>query len=41
MDDKNTADMVYLEFAKAFGSVNHKFLLAKFESFGLRDKVIQ
>ncbi len=39
MDDKNTTDVVYLDFAKAFESVNLVFLLAKLESFGLCGKV--
>ncbi len=39
MDDGSTADAVYLNFSKAFGLVNHRFLLAKLESFGLREKV--
>ncbi len=34
MDDRNTADVVYLDFAKAF-------LLAKLESFGLCEKVVR
>ncbi len=41
MNDGNTADVVYLDFAKAFDSVNHRFLLAKFESFGLCEKVVR
>ncbi len=41
MDDGNTADVVYLYFAKAFDSVNHRFLLAKPELFGLCDKVVR
>ncbi len=39
MDDGNTADVVYLDFGKAFDSVNPRYLLAKLESFGLCDKV--
>ncbi len=41
MDDGNTADVVYLDFAKALDSVYHRFLLAKLESFGLCDKVVR
>ncbi len=41
MDDGNSADVVYLDFAKAFGSVIHRFLLAKLESFGLCDKAVR
>ncbi len=29
MDDGNSAGVVYLDFANTFGSVNHRFLLAK------------
>ncbi len=41
MNDGNTADVVYLDFAKAFASVNYRFLLAKLESFGLCEKVVR
>ncbi len=41
MDDGNTADVVYLDFAKAFDSINHRFLLANFESFDMCDTVAQ
>ncbi len=41
MDDGNTADGVYLDFAKAFDSVKHRFLLARLESFGLCAKVVR
>ncbi len=33
--DGNTADVVYLDFAKAVKWVNHRLLLVKLESFGL------
>ncbi len=33
MDGGNTAGMVYVDFAKAFNSVNRRFLLTKRESF--------
>ncbi len=41
MDDGNTADNVYLDFGKAFDSVNPRYLLAKLESFGQCDKVVR
>ncbi len=41
MDDGNTADVVYLGFATAFVSVNHRFFLAKLESFGLCEDVVR
>ncbi len=39
--DGNTADVIHLYFAKEFDSVNHGFLLAKLESFGLCDIVVR
>ncbi len=33
MDEAHTVDVIYLGFAKAFDSVNHRFLLAKMKSF--------
>ncbi len=38
MDDSNTADVVYVDFAKPFDFVSHRFLLSKLESFGLPEK---
>ncbi len=38
MDDGNTADVVYLDIPNSFDSVNHRFVEAKLESFGLCDK---
>ncbi len=29
IDEGHTVDVIYLDFAKAFDSVNHRFLLAK------------
>ncbi len=41
MDDGDTVDVIYLDFAKAFDSVNHSFLLAKMKSFGPDDVVVR
>ncbi len=39
MDEGQTVDVIYLEFAKAFYSVKNRFLLGKKTSFGLDDFV--
>ncbi len=41
IDDGHTVDVIYLDFAKAFDSVNHRFLLAKMNSFDLGDVVVR
>ncbi len=41
MDESHTVDVIYLDFAKAFDSVNHRFLLAKMKSFGLGYVVVR
>ncbi len=41
MDEGDTVDVIYLDFAKAFDSVNHKFLLAKMKSFGIGGVVVR
>ncbi len=41
MDDWHTVDVLYVHFAMAFASVIHRFLVAKFESFGLCQKVVR
>ncbi len=41
MDERHTVDVIYLDFAKAFASVNHRFILAKMKSFGLGDVVVR
>ncbi len=41
MDEGDTVDVIYLDFAKAFDCVNHRFLLAKMKSFGLGDAVVR
>ncbi len=35
MDEGHTVDVIYLDVAKAFDSVNHRLLLTKMSSFGL------
>ncbi len=37
MDEGHAVNVIYLDFAKAVDSVNHRFLLAKMKSFGLGD----
>ncbi len=41
MDVYHTVDVMYLDCAKAFDSVKHRFLLAKMKSFGLGDVVVR
>ncbi len=41
MDEGHTVDVIYLDFAKAFDSVNHRFPLAKMNSFGLGDVAVR
>ncbi len=41
IDDRNTADAVHIDFAKAFDAVNHGFLFEKVELFGLFGKVLR
>ncbi len=40
MHEGHTVDLVYLDFAKAFESVNHRFLLPKQKSFGVDGAVL-
>ncbi len=40
LDEGHTVDLVYLDFAKAFDSVNHRFLLAKLKSSGIDGAVL-
>ncbi len=35
LDEGHTVDLVYLDFANAFDSINHRFLLAKLKSYGI------
>ncbi len=41
MDEDHTVDVIYLNFVKAFDSVNHRFLLAKMEAFGIGGVVVR
>ncbi len=41
MDEGHTIDVIFLELAKAFDSINHSFLLAKMKPLGLRDFVMR
>ncbi len=40
LDEGHTVDLVYLDFAKAVDSVNHRFLLAKRKSSGIDGAVL-
>ncbi len=41
MDEGNTVDATYLDFDKAFDSVNHRFPLAKMKPFDLGDIIVR
>ncbi len=41
MYEGHIVNVIYLDFVKAFDSVNHKFLLPKLKSFGLGDVVVR
>ncbi len=41
MDKGHSVDVIYLDFAKAFDSVNYRFLLAKMKAFGRDDVVVR
>ncbi len=41
IDEGRTVDVISLDFAKVFDSVNHRLLLAKMKSFGLGDVVVR
>ena len=40
MDSSKLADVVFLDFAKAFDSVLHKHLLVKLQYFGIKGKIL-
>ncbi len=40
MDEEHTVDLVYLDFAKAFDWIKHRFLLAKLKSSGIDEAVL-
>ncbi len=41
MDESQTVDYIYLDFAKTFDSVNQRFLLVKMKVFCLGDVVVR
>ncbi len=41
VDEGHTVDVIYRDFAKAFDSVMHIFILVKIKSFGLGDGVVR
>ena len=40
LDETGQTDIIYLDFAKAFDTVSHRHLIAKLESFGLADNLL-
>ncbi len=40
LNERHTVDLVYINFAKAFESVNHRFLLGKLKSTGIGGAVL-
>ncbi len=40
LDEGSVADLIYLDFSKGFGSVNHRLLLDKLRGYGIAPIVI-
>lgn len=40
LDSNTQTDVIYLDFAKAFDSVDHNILLAKLNAYGISDNLL-
>ncbi len=40
MDSGDAVGLVFLDFAKAFDSVNHRFLVQKIKAYGINDNIM-